>query len=42
MPISERYQDSLIARLKNPNYAAGYLDVCWQKMSQMLNYFIWC
>ncbi len=28
MPISDRYQDSLIARLKNPNYAAGYLDAC--------------
>ncbi len=28
MPISDRYQDSLIARLRNPNYAAGYLDAC--------------
>lgn len=28
MPISDSYQDSLIARLKDSNYAAGYLDAC--------------
>lgn len=28
MPISDSYPDSLIARLKDSNYAAGYLDAC--------------
>ena len=28
MPISDRYQDSLMTRLKDPNYAAGYLNAC--------------
>ena len=28
MPISDSYQDSSIARLKDSNYAAGYLDAC--------------
>ena len=31
MPTSDRYQDSLISRLKKPEYAAGFIDAFFEE-----------
>ncbi len=42
MPTSDRYQDSLISRLKNPSHAAGFLDAFFEeKKTQKQNYSSW-